>query len=342
MPLWFAVIANGLYSDKILGPGHLALVMTFSKCIDIFTDPMMAFHLRSCSMHGIARICAAGACVQSFFFIFIFIPFTQGGNPTSALGFTLGQTGVWVQYALAYIFYFIGDTMTGTPVTTLGVMLKSQRILDEETHDKGLALGSQSKVAGIIVMGIGTVVLGQLDGVLNFEAKPPDISCGLAPWTNFFMAIAVGLFNFATNMRFGRLIGQYKDSVPEVDKREEGGLLVFLEGFSAMVTSGFSNPFFQQLIMAWICDIMALTLTMNLILWFVRHVRGDVRMFALLFFFNGIPLGGEWMMERILLFLVAGETWLNRSDRPCNDDALAQQLDKHTTKFALLKTFIPK
>eukprot|EP01065_Artemidia_motanka_P027006 TRINITY_DN32249_c0_g1_i1.p1 TRINITY_DN32249_c0_g1~~TRINITY_DN32249_c0_g1_i1.p1 ORF type:complete len:1194 (+),score=357.44 TRINITY_DN32249_c0_g1_i1:213-3584(+) len=75
---------------------------------------------------------------------------------------------------------------------------------------------------------------------------------------------------------------------------------------------------------------------------FVFVGRGDNRLFWVLCLFNGIPFGGEFMTDSILLFLIASETWLSRSDKALGEADLATAFDSHTTKFSMMKTFLPK
>ena len=433
MPLWLAVIATQWYTARNLLPGQVALVITLSKCIDVITDPMMAYYLRTCTMYKIATIAVVGSAIQALSFAAMFYYF----KPNDPSG---GSSRVLLQYAVCYVFFFVGDTMTGTPTTTLGTMLKSQRILSTKHHNNGMRLGSMAKVGGILLMGFTTFAAGKFMTSQGYEfGSSEGVFKGLTPKTNFYCAIFFGLIHFAINCRFWSLIKSFEDSVCEISETER--LEPFLKGFSAMMTSSYNNPFFRQLIGAWVCDQLTITLVKNLLMWFVRHNvepnlapgclaysdpanakyvteggfetgqdkysfecsadsivkggvffvivgamvgnvfwqkkidsetdeygngnlyknwllfnlssaltnglmvfvgRGDSRLFWLLCFINGLPFGGEFMTDTILLHLIASETWLHRSERAMDEPHLAKQLDSHTTKFSMMKTFIPK
>eukprot|EP00666_Eupelagonemidae_sp_cell4sb_P012471 gene12471-18084_t len=49
-----------------------------------------------------------------------------------------------------------------------------------------------------------------------------------------------------------------------------------------------------------------------------------------------------FMMDIMLLYLIKSEAWLRRSGKPLSVEALATQLDLHTTKFGFMKSFMPK
>eukprot|EP01065_Artemidia_motanka_P027552 TRINITY_DN32740_c0_g1_i1.p1 TRINITY_DN32740_c0_g1~~TRINITY_DN32740_c0_g1_i1.p1 ORF type:complete len:1149 (+),score=341.91 TRINITY_DN32740_c0_g1_i1:207-3449(+) len=433
MPLWLAVVATQWYTYRNMLPGHVALVITFSKCIDVLTDPMMAFYLRKCDMHKIARIAAFGAFIQSVFFALMFVPFM----PIDPWG---GETRVLLQYAVCYTLFFVGDTFMGTPTTTLGTMLKSQRILDGEHHEQGLRLGSMAKVAGILVMGVCTYVVTRIFRAHDVEYGAAEgVSRDLSPNSNFVIAIFFGAAHWFVNFIFSVVVRDFDNSRVSAEIRADRR--TFLEGFSDMITSGYNNPFFRQLIGAWVCDQLTITLVKNLLMWFVRHNvepelgsgcvayedpanqayvqeggfevsipkskfecsadsivkggvffvilgamlgnvfwqkkldrerdeygngnvyrnwllfnlssaltnglmvfvgRGDSRLFWILCFVNGLPFGGEFLTDTILLYLIGSETWLNRSESPMSNDEYSAQFDAHTTKFSMMKTFIPK
>eukprot|EP01060_Flectonema_neradi_P024289 TRINITY_DN3298_c1_g1_i1.p1 TRINITY_DN3298_c1_g1~~TRINITY_DN3298_c1_g1_i1.p1 ORF type:complete len:1153 (+),score=217.97 TRINITY_DN3298_c1_g1_i1:193-3459(+) len=433
MPTWIAVFATLWYTAVILSPGEIALIVTLSKCIDVMTDPLMACYLRKCTMHKIATIATIGSLIQSLAFVALFVPFTPA-NPTG------GHARVLLQYAISYVIFFVGDTLAGTPNTTLGTMLKSQRLLDEQHHNDGLRIGSMMKVIGILTMGAVNMIVGSIMVSTDKEMGQEDgVMAGLRPRTNLICAIFFGAIHFLIAVLFKRMLGKYEDSTvrPEILMSRK----TFLQQFSDMMTSSYNNPYFRQLIGAWACDQLTLTLMKNLLLWFVRHKvepemadgcepfddcanlryredagfesgyaknkeeckaitvavvgvvfiivgaitgivfwqkkldrekdrygnrnvyqnwllfnltsaltnglmvfvgRGDNRLFWFLCFINGLPIGGEFMTDTILLFLIAGETWLGRSDRALTQEEEAEQLDSNTTKFAMMKTFIPK
>eukprot|EP01062_Namystynia_karyoxenos_P048627 TRINITY_DN3707_c0_g1_i2.p1 TRINITY_DN3707_c0_g1~~TRINITY_DN3707_c0_g1_i2.p1 ORF type:complete len:989 (+),score=249.21 TRINITY_DN3707_c0_g1_i2:113-3079(+) len=433
MPLWLAVVATQWYTYRNMLPGHVALVITFSKCIDVMTDPLMAYYLRKCCMHTIARIAVLGSFVQSVFFAGIFIPFM----PVDPWG---GDTRVLLQYTVCYVLFFVGDTLTGTPTTTLGTMLKSQRILDERHHNEGLRLGSMAKVGGILLMGLLTYAVSAVFRSQGLEYGAQEgVSRDMSPNANFAVATFFGAAHWLINFYFSVLIMDFENSSIAVDVLEDQR--GFLEGFSEMMTSSYNNPFFRQLIGAWVCDQLTITLVKNLLMWFVRHNvepelgkgcvafrdpansqyierggfevnipksrfecsadsivkggvffvilgavtgnvfwqrklarerdeyghgnlyrnwllfnlssaltnglmvfvgRGDSRLFWALCFVNGLPFGGEFLTDTVLLFLIGSETWLNRTESPMGEEEHAAQFDAHTTKFSMMKTFIPK
>ena len=433
MPAWIAVFATQWYTAVILSPGEVALVVTLSKCIDVMTDPLMACYLRKCTMRKIATIATIGSLIQSLAFCALFIPFTPA-NPTG------GHTRVLLQYAASYVFFFVGDTLAGTPNTTLGTMLKSQRLLDEQHHNDGLRIGSMMKVVGILAMGAVNLIVGTIMVAADKEMDKEDgVMAGLRPRTNLICAVIFGIIHVIIALVFKRTISKFDDSTVRAEILSSRKS--FLQQFSDMMTGSYNNPYFRQLIGAWACDQLTITLMKNLLMWFVRHKvepemadgcepfddcvnlkfrddagfesgyskksfeckasnvavigvffiiigaitgnvfwqrkldrekdrygnrnvyqnwllfnltsaltnglmvfvgRGDNRLFWLLCFINGLPIGGEFMTDTILLFLIAGETWLGRTDRPLTQAEEAEQLDSNTTKFAMMKTFIPK
>eukprot|EP01061_Rhynchopus_euleeides_P015246 TRINITY_DN26089_c0_g1_i1.p1 TRINITY_DN26089_c0_g1~~TRINITY_DN26089_c0_g1_i1.p1 ORF type:complete len:1207 (+),score=459.01 TRINITY_DN26089_c0_g1_i1:373-3621(+) len=411
------------------------MVVTLSKCIDVLTDPLMACYLRKCTMHTITKIAVLGSIIQGIAFVGMFFPF----RPIDPTG---GRARVLLQYALCYVLFYVGDTLQGTPTTTLGTMLKSQRILDEAHHNDGLRMGSMMKVIGILFMGIITYVIGAVMRAMEAEMGVEDgVLAGTLPRTNLVVACFVSLLHVIINIMFATLLRGYKDSTVSPHILEQSLNTSFLQQFSEMMTSSYNNPFFRQLIGAWVCDQLTVTLAKNLLMWFVRHKispelsngcqayddeanakyrdeggfesgfakvdfeckainvaslgvafiifgaiagnvfwqkkidrerdrygnrslysnwllfnlssaltngllvfvgRGDTRLFWLLCFVNGLPFGGEFMTDTILLFLIGSEAWLSRSDEPLSRDEEAEQLDAHTTKFSMMKTFIPK
>ena len=435
MPSWIAIFAMQWYTAVILVPGEVAMVVTLSKCIDVLTDPLVACYLRKCTMHTISRIAVLGSIVQGIAFAGIFIPF----RPIDPAG---DRTRVLAQYAGCYVLFYMGDTLQGTPITTLGTMLKSQRILDEPHHNDGLRMGSMMKVLGIFFMGIVTYIIGAVMRKLDAEMGPEDgVLSGLLPYTNLIVACFVALLHVLINLIFANILRGYKDSTVSPAILERMKRTSFLQQFSEMMTSSYNNPFFRQLIGAWMCDQLTITLAKNLLMWFVRHKispemskgcqayedevnkeyrdeggfesgfakvdfeckainvaslavafiimgavagnvfwqkkidrekdrygnrtlyanwllfnlssaltngllvfvgRGDTRLFWFLCFVNGLPFGGEFMTDTILLFLIGSEAWLSRSDEPLTQMQEAENLDAHTTKFSMMKTFIPK
>ncbi|KAJ9445975.1 putative xylose-proton symporter [Diplonema papillatum] len=435
MPAWIAVFATQWYTSVNLVPGEVALVVTISKCVDVLTDPLMASYLRKCTMHKIANIMVLGSFIQFAAFAAMFFPFTPL-NPTG------GRTRVLLQYGLAYMVFYVGDTLTGTPTTTLGTMLKSQKILDETHHNDGLRIGSMMKVVGILLMGTVTLAVSRVMMPLGYELEQKDgVMSGLYPRTNFICALFFGTSHFVINLAFRFMLVRYRNSTVAPAVLEHLDKTSFLQQFSELMTSSYNNPFFRQLIGAWVCDQLTITLMKNLLMWFVRHKvepeiakgcaayddpinarfiadegfesgfpkssfecksssvavvgvffviigaimgnvfwqkkldrekdrygnrnvyhnwllfnlssaltnglmvfvgRGDNRLFWFLCFINGLPIGGEFMTDTILLFLIASETWLSRTDRPLTSAEEGEQLDSHTTKFGMMKTFIPK
>eukprot|EP01063_Lacrimia_lanifica_P005607 TRINITY_DN13367_c0_g1_i1.p1 TRINITY_DN13367_c0_g1~~TRINITY_DN13367_c0_g1_i1.p1 ORF type:complete len:1193 (+),score=455.51 TRINITY_DN13367_c0_g1_i1:117-3695(+) len=435
MPAWIAVFATQWYTAVNLVPGEVALVVTFSKCIDVMTDPMMACYLRGCTMRKIAVIAVIGAAIQGIAFVGLFVPF-KPIDPDGGRGRVLGQ------YAFFYVLFFIGDTLTGTPVTTLGNMLKSQKILDEDHHNDGLRVGSMMKVVGIMSMGLITFICKLIVDSTSGDMGPEDgVQSGLYPWTNLWTAVVCSLLHILINAWLYVALLPYGDSTISAEVKVLLSTMGFLQQFSSMMASSFNNVFFRQLIFAWMCDQLTITLMKNLLMWFVRHRvepemaqgceayedpvntcaremegfesglakkefeckasnaavvavfflimgaivgnvfwqkkieserdrfgnrnmyhnwlmfnlssavtnglmvfvgRGDVRLFWILCFINGLPAGGEFMTDTILLFLIGSEVYSTRSDVALTPAGEAEQLDSHTTKFAMMKTFIPK
>ena len=435
MPAWIAGFATQYYTAMNLGPGEVAMVVTLSKCIDVLTDPLMACYLRKCTMRKITHIAVYGALIQAVAFIAMFFPF----KPIDPEG---GRSRVLLQYTVCYIMFFIGDTLQGTPTTTLGTMLKSQRILDEAHHNDGLRMGSMMKVVGILNMGFMFFIIGAAMSSAGAEMGVDDgVMAGNKPRTNLIVSIIVGSLHVIINVVFAATIKGYNDSTVSKEFLKQLETTSFLRQFSEMMTSAYNNPFFRQLIGAWMCDQLTLTLMKNLLMWFVRHKvepemakgcdayndpanfkyrddggfesgmgkvdfeckasnvmamsvffliigaivgnvfwqkkldrekdrygnrnlyqnwllfnlsaavtnglmvfvgRGDTRLFWFLCFVNGIPIGGEFLTDTILLFLIGGETWLSRNDKKLTQAEEAEQLDLHTTKFSMMKTFIPK
>eukprot|EP01062_Namystynia_karyoxenos_P066667 TRINITY_DN60584_c0_g1_i1.p1 TRINITY_DN60584_c0_g1~~TRINITY_DN60584_c0_g1_i1.p1 ORF type:complete len:1481 (+),score=308.22 TRINITY_DN60584_c0_g1_i1:70-4512(+) len=436
MPAWLAVFGTQWYTAYNLNPGEIALVVTLTRCTDIFTDPCMAYKLRSKTMHNITWFTTAGSLLQAICFSCLFIPF----KPLDPAG---GQFRVLIQYACCYVCFFLGDTLVGTPNNTLGTMLKSENILDTYHHDMGLARSGAMKIAGILVLGIALLINGNIVDALGIEYGPEDgVSSGYTPVTNFINAIVAGSLHFFFNTRFGILLRGFRDStLGDEPEAVRGGRRGMLEGFADMMTSAFNNRFFRQLIGAFVCDVLTITLVTNLMIWYVRHVvepemaigcrayddpanekyrpprglftqidtwsfecnsknvtmigivcviigaivgnvmwnkklakerdsygnsnvyhnwllynltsaltnglmvfvgRGDSRIFCLLCFLNGLPIGAEFMTDKIVLFLITSDAWLYRSDRTISEEQLATELNAHTTKFYMMKTFIPK
>eukprot|EP01062_Namystynia_karyoxenos_P083022 TRINITY_DN9464_c0_g1_i3.p1 TRINITY_DN9464_c0_g1~~TRINITY_DN9464_c0_g1_i3.p1 ORF type:complete len:1532 (+),score=437.73 TRINITY_DN9464_c0_g1_i3:59-4654(+) len=449
MPLWLAVFGTDWYTRVNLLPGEVALSVTVSKCFDVWSDPAMACYLRTCTMHSIANISWVGALVQGLAFAAFFYPF----HPMDPGG---GHARVFLQYFVASTVFFMGDTLQGTPTNTLGTMLKSQNILDTEYHNLGLQLGPGANVLGIIILGFFWFILSSSLVSLEIEwGREEGVQKGLYPWSNFWIGAFFGVWHLFFNFGFSVVVRGYANSKLAAEDAKPRSRTDWIREYSRMLTESWNNPFFRQLLFAWVCDALTLALLMKFLLWFVRHQvepemgegcepyddpinfiyrpekgfgtgvkkgsfecgtievtgaatlfaifsmmganvlwsykikrdkdehghsnvwgnwllfnltgaitnallvfvdRGDNRIFWGLIIINAIPMGGMFMTDTILLYLITSEVWLRRDDvgmpdaqrveegglKDWKSERFSQVFDVHTTKFGMMKTFIPK